>query len=250
MRRNVAILAVVALLVAGTSAALAGDVGPTATSDAPLAQDTETTTVEEETVAEDETTVAADGETTTAANGITTTTTEDRLTGENATASVTFLNQTAGMTFVEETPNDTTVLVERAVLPEGGFVVIHAAENVSGEYQPAENVSIGAVLGNSTYLGPGDHANVVVQLDSPLNESQTLVAMAHQDTNDNQEYDFPEADAPYTFMDSPVTQSGYIIVTDSEGQIIAGDETATEDAETVEETVEETGANETTTTEA
>lgn len=225
MKSKIAVLAVIALLVAGTSAALAGVVGPSATDDASLAQETETTTTDQET-----TTAMAGGETTT---------TEE-------TASVTFLNQTAGITFVEQTPNDTTVLIERAVLPEGGFVVVHAAENVSGEYEQAENLTVGSVLGNSTYLEPGDHANVVIQLDRPLNESQTLVAMAHRDTNDNREYDFPEADDPYTFAGSPVTQSGYVIVTDSEGQIIEGDGTA-DGTQLPETTTEALDANETTT---
>ena len=218
MKRKIAALAVVALLVAGTSAVLAGDAGPAATDGATLAQDEETTTAED---------VPGENETTTEEMDGTTTAEEP--------ASVTFLNQTAGITFVNETANDTTVMIERAVLPEGGYVVIHAAENVSGEYEQAENVTIGAVLGNSTYLEPGDHANVVIQLDRPLNESQTLVAMAHRDTNANQQYDFPEADEPYTFMGSPVTQSGYVIVTDAAGQMIEGNQTATEEEMTTEE---------------
>ena len=217
MKREIAVLAVAALLIVGTSAVLAGDAGPTATDGVTVAQDETTTT--EDVTGENETTTEEMAETTTA----------------EEPASVTFLNQTAGITFVNETANDTTVMIERAVLPDGGFVAIHAAENVSGEYEQAENVTIGAVLGNSTYLEPGDHANVVIQLDRPLNESQTLVAMAHRDTNDNQQYDFPEADEPYTFMGSPVTQSGYVIVTDAEGQMIGDNETAAGAETTTEE---------------
>ncbi len=189
-------------MVVGTGVALAGGV-PSATDDAPMAQDTETTT-------------AMDGNETTAADGETmgneTTTMADGGMAENATASVIFLNQSAGFTFTGENPNTTTVLIERVVVPEGGFLVIHEAQNVSGDYAPADNVSVGPVVGNSTYLEPGDHSNVVVELDERINESQTLVAMPHRDTNDNQRYEFPEADDPYVTDGSPVIETAYIIV--------------------------------------
>ena len=180
------------------------------------------------------------GTETTTTVGTETTTEADTGTAVDENASVSFLNQTAGITFVEETPNDTIVTIERVVVPEGGFVAVHAAENVTGEYELAENVSAGPVLGNSTYLGSGDHANVVVRLDRPLNESQTLLAMVHRDTNDDQQFDFPEADDPYTYLESPVAQSGYVIVTDAEGQQITGDETTTGETATADDESDET----------
>ncbi len=191
-------------MVVGTGAALAGSVGPTATDDAPMAQDTTTamdgneTTTEETTMAEETTTMA--GETTMAEEA------------ENATASVIFLNQSAGFTFTDGEPNTTTVVLERVVVPEGGFLVVHEARNVSGDYASAENVSVGPVVGNSTYLEPGEHSNVVVELNETISESQTLVAMPHRDTNDNQQYEFPEADDPYTMDGAPVVETAYIIV--------------------------------------
>lgn len=193
MTRTTTVLAVAALMVAGTSAALAVGTAPQATSDAALAQDTETTTVEEGTG------TGEDGETTTEA------------VAQADAASVTFLNQSAGFTFTGEGPNTTTVMVERVVVPEGGFVAIHEAENVTGDYDPAENVSVGAVVGNSTYLEPGEHSNVVVEIDGDLEESQTLVAMLHRDTNDNREYDFPEADDPYATDGAPVIETAFVI---------------------------------------
>ena len=231
MNHETLFAAVVALLVVGAGG-LTATATPQATDGAVIAQDTETTADGDETAEEG----GATGEGETVEGDATTEegeTTEDdetdavneTIAAQDETASLIFLNQTAGITFVEETPNDTTVMIERAVVPDGGFVAIHAAENVTGEYQPAENVSVGPVLGNSTYLGPGDHANVVIRLDRPLNRSQTLVAMAHQDTDDDQRFGFPEADDPYTYRGSPVTESGYIIVTDSEGQPIGGNET-------------------------
>ncbi len=40
----------------------------------------------------------------------------------------------------------------------------------------------------------------------------TLTAMLHRDTNGNEEFDFPEADGPYTVDDEPVTDSARIVV--------------------------------------
>ncbi|MFC4449902.1 DUF7282 domain-containing protein [Halorussus aquaticus] len=224
MTRKIAVLAVVALVVAGTSAALAASGGPSAaTDDATLAQETTT-------VAEDNETAAEDGETTAEQE---TTTAEGQVGAESAR--ITFLNQSAGFTFTGGEPNQTTVLIERAVVPEGGFVVIHEATNVSGEFATEGQVSVGDVVGNSTYLEPGVHSNVVVELNETVNESKTLVAMAHRDTNDNQQYDFPEADEPYTRGGSPVIDTGYIIVeydvidlTFGETTTAAANETTTE----------------------
>ncbi|MFC7080187.1 DUF7282 domain-containing protein [Halorussus caseinilyticus] len=203
MTRKTIVLAVVALLLAGTSAALAAGTGPTetsATDGVPMAQETTT-------AGGNQTTQTTTAETTAEGTAQTTQTP----TGQ-ATASVIFLNQSAGFSFTDGAPNTTTVTLERVVVPEGGFLVIHEARNVSGDYASAENVSVGPVVGNSTYLEPGVHSNVVVELDGSINDSQTLVAMPHLDTNDNQRYDFPEADDPYVMDGSPVVETAYVIV--------------------------------------
>ena len=233
MTRKTAILAVVALVVTGTSAALAASTAPAATGDAAFAQET-TTAMDGE-----ETTTMADGDETAAEQA--TTTAEGQVGAE--TARLTFLNQSAGFTFTEGVPNETTVMIERVVVPEGGFVVIHEAGTPAGEYATEGQVEVGAVVGNSTYLEPGVHQNVVVELNKSVNQSQTLVSMAHQDTNDNQQYEFPEADGPYTRNGSPVIDTGYVIVNydvinaEFGDQAATGNETTTEEgAETGEET--------------
>ncbi|WP_049941876.1 DUF7282 domain-containing protein [Haloterrigena turkmenica] len=137
------------------------------------------------------------------------TTTQDNET-ENETATVTFENQTS---------NGTAVTVNNTTLPEGGFAVIHAAAPVDGDENEtvtnlSEEYETGAVLGNSTYLDPGENENVTVELNESLNESQVLIAMAHQDTNDNETYEFPEADDPYTSDDEPVTDDAMITLED------------------------------------
>ena len=219
MTRKILLLAVVAMLAMGTSAALALGSTSTATTDATVAQ---------------ETTTAAGGQTT-AAEGQTT---------AAPSANVTFANQTS---------NGTAVTVERVVVPEGGFVVIHAGQNVSdevvaenetefegvtqtqttvAEVNQTQGYAPGAVLGNSTYLEPGVHEDVTVRLDQPLqNQSQILIAMPHRDTNANQQYDFPEADAPYTEDGQPVTDWASVTLEETANRTTtaAGTETTTEE---------------------
>ncbi|WP_226041698.1 hypothetical protein [Natrinema sp. DC36] len=134
-------------------------------------------------------------------------------------------NETATVTFENQTSNGTAVVVNNTTLPEGGFAVIHAAApadenatenetvtNMSEEYEPGE------VLGNSTYLESGDHENVTVELNESLEESQVLIAMAHQDTNGNETYDFPEADDPYVSDGEPVTDDALITLEEEQNE--------------------------------
>jgi uncharacterized protein YwlG (UPF0340 family) len=90
------------------------------------------------------------------------------------------------VTFSDQTSDGTSVVVDSAFLSDGGFVVIH--ENNNG--------SVGPVIGVSSYLAPGTSSNVTVTLDSPLNASTSVYAMAHADDGD-QTYEFPQSDSPY-----------------------------------------------------
>ena len=215
MTRNSTVVAVIVLLAVGTSAALALSAGPGATGDAP-----------------------ADQETTAAAPQTTTV-------------------QTAEVTFTNQTSNGTVVVVDRVVVPEGGFAVVHEAQRaadtetttrtittasldttiagtLTAQEQAGQQYAAGAVLGNSTYLEPGVHENVRVRLDEPIEESQVLIAMVHQDTNDNQQYDFPEADSPYTVEGQPVTDWANVTV-GAGATTAAGQTTTAEEAETTTE---------------
>ncbi|QCS42597.1 hypothetical protein [Natrinema versiforme] len=164
-------------------------------------------------------------------------------------------NETATVTFENQTSNGTAVAVNNTTLPEGGFAVIHAAAPVDGdnatddengdnatddengdnatddengdnatadENETVTNLSEeyepGDVLGNSTHLESGDHENVTIELNESLEESQVLIAMAHQDTNDNQTYDFPEADDPYVTDEEPVTDDAMITLEEDQNE--------------------------------
>lgn len=81
--------------------------------------------------------------------------------------------------------NIAAVTIDQAVLPAGGYIVIHENE----EQQP------GAVVGHSDYLDPAAYTNFTVLLDRDTQAGETLYAMLHTDDG-NQTYDFPGPDAP------------------------------------------------------
>lgn len=198
MHRSALTVAVVALVVAAGAAA-----GITAGATAPLADAGDASPALQDDNATDNATDAGDNAT-------------------NATGNATAGNATANVTFENQTANGSAVVVENATLPEGGFVVVHLATpenqsvNASGnetvDVALTRNLTAGAVVGNSTYLDAGTHENVTVTLDEPVTDDQYLIAMLHQDTNDNQTYDFPDADGPYTTDGEPVTDQGYVTV--------------------------------------
>ena len=114
-----------------------------------------------------------------------------------------------------------SVVVDRVDLSEGGFVTVHDASLFAGEVE-------GSILGTSDYLAPGVHENVTVTLAEPIRASQTLVPMAHMDTDGDQNYTFPEADGPYTANGSAVVDTTHVSVN---AVVTASDQTT--DGETV-----------------
>ena len=120
--------------------------------------------------------------------------------------------QDATVTFSDQTTDGETVVVDEVTMASGGFVVIHDSSLLVGEV-------IESVIGTSEYLEPGTHENVEVTLDEPLEEDETLIAMPHRDTNDNETFDFVETegedDGPYlTADDEPVTDRAVVTVDD------------------------------------
>lgn len=97
------------------------------------------------------------------------------------------------------------VRVAQATLPDGGFVVIHR-----------DGDPFGGVAGNSSYLEPGVTTNIEIEVstddvvDADGNGRKEVVAMAHRDTNDNQDYEFPDADGPYVADGAPVIDTATI----------------------------------------
>jgi hypothetical protein len=114
---------------------------------------------------------------------------------------------TAEVTFEDQSTGGTTVHVADTFLPEGGFVAIHDSTLQDGQV-------LESVRGVSACLEPGVHRDLTFGLDDPLGSEDTLIAMPHQDTNDNCEYDFVTSDGsddgPYTEDGTAVTDSGEV----------------------------------------
>jgi hypothetical protein len=124
----------------------------------------------------------------------------------------------ADVTFADQTTDGTTVVVDSVTMSEGGFVAIH-------DSSLNEGAVISSVIGVSDYLEPGTHEDVEVTLfdvpgrdfdRSALEESQTLIAMPHLDTDGDEEYGFVatggEVDGPYTEDGAPVVDAAQITV--------------------------------------
>jgi PGF-CTERM protein len=103
----------------------------------------------------------------------------------------------ASTSISERTTGGHTVIVDEVYLPEGGFVAIHDSSLTDGGADV-----LASVRGMSGYLEPGNHSNLTVTLDDPLEEDETLFAMPHTDTNGDRTYSFVgsggEADGPST----------------------------------------------------
>ena len=111
------------------------------------------------------------------------------------------LDDEARSSFDAQTSGGNAVVVDEIYLPEGGFVTMHDSSLADGSV-------FDSISGTSAYLEPGIHRDVVVRLDDPLTEDDALFAMAHQDTNGNEAYDFPSSDGaedgPYTTDSSDI----------------------------------------------
>ena len=120
-------------------------------------------------------------------------------------------NGTAALAVPDQTTTGETVTIRNATLPDGGFVVVHAAN--------ASSDPLGSVLGASSYLENGTTENVTVSLSEPLAEDTRVVVMAHTDSNDNQVYDFSSSnggeDGPYTANGSAVTTGARLTIVET-----------------------------------
>jgi len=116
---------------------------------------------------------------------------------DSATVSV-----SATVSMSDQPTDGDSVVVDRVVLSEGGFVTVHDASVTDGAV-------FESIRGTSAYLGAGVHEDVRVQLDTPVEENTTLVPMAHRDTDGDRAYTFPESEGS---TDGPYTADGDAVV--------------------------------------
>ena len=126
----------------------------------------------------------------------------------------------ATVNFENQATDGKSVTVDSVVLSEGGFVAIHDTRLLDGQ-------AVESVIGITDYLTPGEHRNVPARLfdvdggdfdgQEELEETQSLIAMPHRDTDGDEEYDFVENnggnDGPYFRIDQrPVIDIGFAVV--------------------------------------
>lgn len=121
------------------------------------------------------------------------------------------------VSLLDQESDGSTVVVLDATIPQGGFIAIHETN---------EDGSPGAVIGHTEFLEPGTSSNVNVSLDEPIESDQSLIAMLHQDTNDNETYDFPDADGPYTNEAGAVVDDAQITVTADQAGLVFDDQSS------------------------
>ncbi|WP_304447706.1 DUF7282 domain-containing protein [Halomarina ordinaria] len=120
----------------------------------------------------------------------------------------------ASIDFSDQSSDGQNVTVDEVNLSTGGYVVIH-----DETYQNGEEIS--SVRGVSEYLRPGVHEDVEISLERPFEQGGDITAMAHLDTNENQEFDYVssegEQDTPYVVDDNPVSSGATLSVDGSGG---------------------------------
>ena len=98
----------------------------------------------------------------------------------------------------------TTVVVPRADLPEGGYVVIHHGRHeghASGGGTHAHGSGDHHIIGHSEYLEKGHYGGLKVPVSPPGTGEQTLTAMLHEEDGDEQGFNHPNGDRHYTSPD-------------------------------------------------
>ena len=112
-----------------------------------------------------------------------------------------------------------SVTVDSVTLENDGYVAIHETPANPSDGTPADTV-----IGVSQYLEAGTYSDVTIDLFSgvpgasfdrdSLNDGETVVAMPHEETNGNEEYNFVSsdgsADGAYTSGGSAVTDSAVV----------------------------------------
>ncbi|MHC3437675.1 DUF7282 domain-containing protein [Natrialbaceae archaeon A-gly3] len=119
----------------------------------------------------------------------------------------------AAVTFTDQDSDGETIAVEDVSLSEGGFVAIHDETFFEGEGD--------SVRGVSSYLEPGDHEDVEIELEEPITEERTLSAVAHLDTTGDEAFTYVETDGeedvPYVDLGgAPIYAEALVTVEDPE----------------------------------
>ncbi|MGQ3719454.1 DUF7282 domain-containing protein [Natrialba aegyptia] len=123
------------------------------------------------------------------------------------------LEGNASISFSNQNTTGETVEIDAVSLSEGGFVAIY--NDTTAALDPDD------VIGVSSYLEPGDHENVAIELEEPLEADQALTAAVHHDTTGDETFRYVERaggdDDPYvTEGGAPVLDTAFVTVDESD----------------------------------
>lgn len=101
------------------------------------------------------------------------------------------------VTFNDQQSSGQSVLIQSVTVPQPGFVVIYDSTRSANETNQ--------IIGSFHLLGTGTFQNIPVPLDIPINQSKSLTAVVHADTNGNGQFDYVSSNGT---QDTPVTLQG------------------------------------------
>ncbi|HET7322903.1 MAG TPA: metal-dependent hydrolase, partial [Halococcus sp.] len=114
----------------------------------------------------------------------------------------------ASVVFRNQTLRDNTLVVEKAHLPRGGFIVA-----LNASYQRTGD-PLTSVAGSSRYLPPGNHTNITIRLrPGAVGRTQVVTVMPSLDTNGNQRYDYLRTSGFHDIAYETLNHSGVITET-------------------------------------
>ncbi|WP_083867337.1 DUF7282 domain-containing protein [Natrialba taiwanensis] len=123
------------------------------------------------------------------------------------------LEGNASISFSNQNTTGETVEIDAVSLSEGGFVAVY--DDTTAALDPDD------VIGVSSYLEPGDHENVEIQLEESLDADRALTAAVHHDTTDDETFRYVERDGgddePYVIEGgAPVLDTAFVTVDEAE----------------------------------
>ncbi|GAA0454124.1 PGF-CTERM sorting domain-containing protein (plasmid) [Halococcus dombrowskii] len=90
-----------------------------------------------------------------------------------------------------------SILIQSVTIPQPGFIVIYDSSRSGNETNQ--------IIGSFHLLGSGTFQNIPVPLDTSINQSTSLTAVIHRDTNSNGRFDYVSSNGT---QDRPLTPQG------------------------------------------
>ena len=115
-------------------------------------------------------------------------------------------NQSSGAenaSVVIDTDNSTReeIILKTVVLPNNGYIVVQGTDRL---------MDSDGIIDHTEYVRNGTFHDVVLRFDEPIQKNRTVWVTVHNDTNDNQEFDFgnnQSIDPPYQRNGTPISDS-------------------------------------------